>query len=115
MRELVKHGIFQGKDKKESLAIKTANLFPAIERAFAINPTSLRVADRPLLTETSMIAILQTSYQNQLAWLGSVRSAMFAAAFAGRQTTTTNESDETGYLPMEDGRVIKPIYRGPAL
>jgi hypothetical protein len=98
------------------LAIKTDTcLFPEIERAFAIHPTSLRAVARPLLTETSKIAMLQTSYQNQLAWLGSVKSAMFAAAFAGRQTITTNESDEPGYLPMEDGRVINPIDRGPAL
>jgi hypothetical protein len=25
------------------------------------------------------------------------------------------QSQETGYLPMEDGRVINPIDRGPAL
>jgi hypothetical protein len=101
-----RNGIFHGKDKKESLAIKTANLFPAIERAFAIHPTSLHPVDRPLLTETSMIAMLQTSYQNQLAWLGSISSAKFAAEFAGRQAITTNEPDEPGYLPMDDGRVI---------
>jgi hypothetical protein len=104
---MARNGIFHGKDKKECLAMKKANLVPAIERAFAIQPTALRVVDRTLLTGTSRIAMLQTSYQNQLAWLGSVRSAMFATAFAGRQSITTNEP---GYLPMGDGRVINPQY-----
>jgi hypothetical protein len=108
---MARNGIFHGKDKKENLAMKKANLVREIDRAFAIHPTSLRAVDRTLLTGNSKIAMLQTSYQNQFAWLGSVRSAMFAAAFAGRQTTTTNEP---GYLPMGDGRVINPIDRGEA-
>jgi endo-1,4-beta-mannosidase len=112
---MARNGIFHGKDNKENLAIKKANLVPVIEKAFATQPTSLRERDRILLTNNSKIAMLQTSYQNQLAWLGSIRSATSAAAFTGRQTLTTEENDETGYLPMEDGRVINPIDRGPAL
>jgi rhamnose utilization protein RhaD (predicted bifunctional aldolase and dehydrogenase) len=115
---MARNGIFHGKDNKENLAIKKANLVPVIEKAFATQPTSLRERDRILLTNNSKIAMLQTSYQNQLARLGSIGSATSAAAFTGRQpltTETTEENDETGYLPMEDGRVINPIDRGPAL
>jgi hypothetical protein len=45
------------------------------------------------LTGNSKIAVLQTPYQNQLAWLRSVRLAMFATALTGRKNIATNEPD----------------------
>jgi hypothetical protein len=98
---MARNGIFHGKDNKENLAIKKANLVPVIDNAFATQPTSLRERDRILLTNNSKIAMLQTSYHNQLAWLGSIRSAISAAAFTERQTLMTDENDKNWLLTHE--------------
>jgi hypothetical protein len=110
-----RNGVVHGKDKRGSLAIKKASLVPEIERAFAIHPTSLRAVDRIILTGNLKVAMLQTTYQNQLAWLGSVRSAMFAAAFAGsklqRRTDPTNLAIYSWKMEERFTRSIEaPLY-----
>jgi hypothetical protein len=109
---MARNGIFHGKDKKESLAIKKANLVPEIERAVAIHPTFIACRgqnsfDWQLEDCNAANLVPEPTCLARICKVRNVRSRVCRKA--------NYNDDEPGHLPMEDGRVIHPIDRGPAL